>query len=37
MKASLIIFLDPKHGGEKALGRLFNGLAAADGYTVYSV
>lgn len=29
MKAAIIIFSDPKHGGEEALGRLFNGLAAA--------
>lgn len=29
MKAAIIIFSDPKTGGEEALGRLFNGLAAA--------
>ena len=29
MKAAIIIFSDPKHGGEEALGRAFNGLAAA--------
>ncbi|MGZ5902638.1 MAG: DsrE family protein [Reyranella sp.] len=29
MKAAIIILSDPKHGGEEALGRLFNGLAAA--------
>lgn len=29
MKAAIIIFSDPKHGGEEALGRVFNGLAAA--------
>lgn len=29
MKAAIIIFSDPKYGGEEALGRLFNGLAAA--------
>lgn len=29
MKAAIIIFSDPKNGGEEALGRLFNGLAAA--------
>ncbi|MFO1253461.1 MAG: DsrE family protein [Inhella sp.] len=29
MKAAIIILSDPKHGGEDALGRLFNGLAAA--------
>jgi hypothetical protein len=29
MKAAIVIFSDPKHGGEEALGRLFNGLAAA--------
>jgi hypothetical protein len=29
MKAAIIIFSDPTHGGEEALGRAFNGLAAA--------
>lgn len=29
MKAAIIILSDPKHGGEDALGRMFNGLAAA--------
>lgn len=29
MKAAIIIFSDPKHGGEEATGRFFNGLAAA--------
>jgi hypothetical protein len=29
MKAAIIILSDPKHGSEEALGRLFNGLAAA--------
>lgn len=29
MKAAIIIFSDPKSGSEEALGRLFNGLAAA--------
>lgn len=29
MKAAIIIFSDPSHGGEEALGRAFNGLAAA--------
>jgi hypothetical protein len=29
MKAAVIIFSDPKAGGEEALGRAFNGLAAA--------
>lgn len=29
MKAAIIILSDPKSGGEEALGRLFNGLAAA--------
>lgn len=29
MKAAVIIFSDPTHGGEEALGRAFNGLAAA--------
>ena len=29
MKAAIIILSDPKAGGEEALGRLFNGLAAA--------
>lgn len=29
MKAAIIIFSDPTHGGEDALGRAFNGLAAA--------
>lgn len=29
MKAAIIIFSDPAHGGEEALGRAFNGLAAA--------
>lgn len=29
MKAAIIILSDPKHGGDEALGRLFNGLAAA--------
>jgi hypothetical protein len=29
MKAAIIIFSDPKSGGEEAVGRCFNGLAAA--------
>ncbi|MGQ2965906.1 DsrE family protein [Methylophilus sp.] len=29
MKAAIIIFSDPNHGGEEALGRAFNALAAA--------
>jgi hypothetical protein len=29
MKAAIIILSDPTNGGEEALGRLFNGLAAA--------
>jgi hypothetical protein len=29
MKAAIIIFSDPTHGGEEALGRAFNGLATA--------
>lgn len=29
MKAAIIIFSDPAHGGEEALGRAFNGLAVA--------
>ncbi len=29
MKAAIVILSDPKSGGEDALGRLFNGLAAA--------
>lgn len=29
MKAAIIIFSDPKSSSEEALGRLFNGLAAA--------
>lgn len=29
MKAAIIILSDPKNGGDEALGRLFNGLAAA--------
>lgn len=29
MKAAIIIFSDPNHGGDEALGRAFNGLAAA--------
>lgn len=29
MKAAIIIFSDPSHGGDEALGRAFNGLAAA--------
>ena len=29
MKVAIIIFSDPKSGGEEALGRAFNGLAAA--------
>lgn len=29
MKAAVIIFSDPNNGGEEALGRAFNGLAAA--------
>lgn len=29
MKAAIIIFSDPRHGGEEATGRCFNGLAAA--------
>lgn len=29
MKAAIIVFSDPKNGGEEALGRLFNALAAA--------
>jgi len=28
-KTAIIIFSDPKNGGEEALGRLFNGFAAA--------
>lgn len=28
-KTAIVILSDPKHGGEEALGRLFNGLAAA--------
>jgi len=29
MKVSIVIFSDPKTGSEEALGRVFNGLAAA--------
>jgi hypothetical protein len=29
MKTAIVILSDPKHGSEEALGRLFNGLAAA--------
>lgn len=29
MKAAIIVLSDPKHGGEEALGRVFNALAAA--------
>ncbi|UUZ48243.1 hypothetical protein LP420_36005 [Massilia sp. B-10] len=29
MKAAIVILSDPKHGGEEALGRAFNGLATA--------
>ena len=29
MKTAIIIFSDPKNGSEEALGRVFNGLAAA--------
>jgi hypothetical protein len=29
MKATIVIFSDPKNGSEEALGRVFNGLAAA--------
>jgi hypothetical protein len=29
VKAAIVILSDPKHGSEEALGRLFNGLAAA--------
>ncbi len=29
MKAAIIIFSDPSHGGDEALGRAFNGLAVA--------
>lgn len=29
MKAAIIIFSDPTNGGDEALGRAFNGLAAA--------
>ncbi|GJL66134.1 MAG: hypothetical protein NPIRA05_11050 [Nitrospirales bacterium] len=29
MKAAIVIFSDPKNGSEEALGRVFNGLAAA--------
>ena len=29
MKAAIIVLSDPKPGSEEALGRLFNGLAAA--------
>lgn len=32
MKKAIIILSDPKSGGEDALGRLFNGLAAAYDY-----
>jgi hypothetical protein len=28
-KIAIVILSDPKHGGEEALGRLFNGFAAA--------
>lgn len=28
-KTAIVILSDPKHGGEEALGRLFNGFAAA--------
>ena len=29
MKVTIAIFSDPKNGSEEALGRVFNGLAAA--------
>jgi hypothetical protein len=29
MKSAIIVLSDPKHGGEEALGRVFNALAAA--------
>ncbi|GJL51685.1 MAG: hypothetical protein NPIRA01_29120 [Nitrospirales bacterium] len=29
MKVTIVIFSDPKNGSEEALGRVFNGLAAA--------
>ena len=29
MKTAIVIFSDPKNGSEEALGRVFNGLAAA--------
>ena len=29
MKVAIVIFSDPKNGSEEALGRVFNGLAAA--------
>ena len=29
MKAAIVVLSDPKHGGEEALGRVFNALAAA--------
>lgn len=32
MKAAIVILSDPKNGSEEALGRLFNGLAAAYEY-----
>lgn len=32
MKAAILILSDPKSGGDEALGRLFNGLAAAYDY-----
>lgn len=32
MKTAIVILSDPKHGSEEALGRLFNGLAAAYEY-----
>ena len=28
-KTAIVVLSDPKNGGEEALGRLFNGLAAA--------
>lgn len=35
MKAAILIFSDPKTGTEEALGRLFNGLAAAYDFKKY--
>jgi hypothetical protein len=29
MKAAIVVLSDPQHGGEEALGRVFNALAAA--------